>query len=318
MTSIYIRGDIEKALTAIEKNPSLANFLARGTSLSSSTLSKADFLAELSGPVKKDVIAFTRDLLEREFIPYDPSYQLSTNQALTDELSALPELGRLEDIIRVGDVPLDASSEHPVVAMIHRLEGPEHDSLSVFRLKGTGIATRRARGIRPLVRNEGLYVEITDEIIYYEPRFDVLLCRGHVIVTATTTLQRKLNSPERAQAMARKTFTQVTANITISGADELLEAVTSDPAMIAKMAAISRILDSEPEYAEFLTTERLTAFLAENPHIGVAVEGEGENQKLVFDPAPQNRYRIVKMLADDFLSSRLSGHNYEAGSKHRL
>jgi hypothetical protein len=88
--------------------------------------------------------------------------------------------------------------------------------------------------------------------------------------------------------------------------------------MNAKMMAVSRLLDSDPEYAALLTTEKLVDFLGQNPHIEIEVEGSGPDAKLVFDPSPQKRYRIPKALADDYLSSRLTGRDYEAGSKQRI
>lgn len=88
--------------------------------------------------------------------------------------------------------------------------------------------------------------------------------------------------------------------------------------MVAKMASIGRILDSDPQYEEIITTENLLKFIDSRPETGVETTDTNGQRELVFNPSPQHRFAILKLIADDFLESRLSGRNYEAGSKQRL
>jgi len=232
-------------------------------------------------------------------------------------LADVPALARLHGLVVVDDVPIDKSREEQARAMAHRLHA-EDTVVTAYRLKGAGIATRRPRGLRALLPRDGVYERVDDEIVYYEPRVDAWVTGEHVVVTTRTTLEQRLHAPERAQEMARETFEKATAEIAIDGAEELAAAVASDPVMIAKMASLVRTMDADPEFAAHLTTDRLVAFVDASPQYGVRVDGEGDQRRLVFEPSPQTRYRIVKLLADDFLRSDLTQRRYEAGSKQRV
>lgn len=312
------RDALSAAIDAVGDASAVSTFLLRGMSLAECEVSEITLSQELTDTVIGDVVRFAEQLVRREFLDYDPSYQLASNQAIADDLTEVPPLAAVHEVVARGDVETDEGGEVPVLAMVHRLESPGAEAITVYRLKGAGIATKRARGVLALLPNGGVFREVDHEILYYEPRFDALVHEGAIVVTTITLLSRQLESPARAQEKARAVFAKATQNVAISGVEELTNAVAADPAMNAKMMAVSRLLDSDPEYAALLTTEKLVDFLAQNPHIEIEVEGAGPDAKLVFDPSPQKRYRIPKALADDYLSSRLTGRDYEAGSKQRL
>ncbi len=320
------RHSLTEALTALSSSVAevaLATFLVRGGSLSEGELSRIDFEADVAAEVIGDVLGFAASLADRELLAYDPSYRLSSGQALTDDLAEAPDLARLQRDVDGGAVPLDRASSGsadavPIAAMAHRVDAASGSAVTVWRIKGPGIATRRPSGIRILVPRSGVYERVSDELVYYQPRFDALVVDDVVFVTAPTTLQRALGSPERARTMARAVFKRATREVDIEGAMDLLDAVSSDPAMIAKMAQLSRTLEADPGYAAVLTTRNLLEFLDANPQIPIATAGEGQARHLVFEPSPQTRYLIPKALADDFLRSELTDRRYEAGSKQRI
>jgi hypothetical protein len=312
------RAPLEAALAALEGGASSATLLARGSGLAAAELRSVDFDGGVAGEIAADVLGYARSIAGREWLPYDPSYQLASNQALVDALDQVPELARLHERVLAGRSILDSGDEHPIVAFVHHLPAPATGSITAYRIKGPGIATRRPRGIKAFLPRAGVYERIEREVLYYEPRFDALVFEGQVFVTAITTVQRAFGSDARARAMATKTFSRATAGIAISGADELAEAISSDPAMVAKMAQLSRLLDADPDYAEALQTPRLLAFLDDNPQIAVAMAGTGVERTLVFEPSPQKRYLIPKILADDFLRSELTKRQYEVGSKQQI
>ncbi|WP_309617868.1 Kiwa anti-phage protein KwaB-like domain-containing protein [Salinibacterium sp.] len=335
-----LRVELTAAIHAIQVDAAASNFLVRGRSLSDSAPRAITFDQQTTMEVAADVLSYAEAILAKQWLAYDPSYQLASNQALVDELGEVPELGRLHSALQAA--PLDSTppastppvstgpaSTPPVstkddplnshvVATVHRAWKSPTLGLTAYRLKGPGIATRRPRGIRILVPRGGIFERIDTEVVYYEPGFDALVFGDHVFVTSITTLQRSLGSTQRARAMATRTFARATSKLAIEGADELAAAVATDPAMVAKMAQLSRILDNELEYAALLTTDRILAFLDRNPHVPIATTGTGSERRLLFEASPQKRYLIVKALADDYLRSELSQRTYEVGSKVQL
>jgi Domain of unknown function (DUF4868) len=320
-----IRDGLAATIHAIKADPTASNYLVRGAGIADGSMHAVTFDAQTTAEVAADVMGYAELILAKQWLAYDPSYQLASNQALVDELAEVPELGRLHaDLVTA---PLDrapsasnqdAPQHSRVVATVHRAWTDPTVALTAYRLKGPGIATRRPRGIRILIPRDGIFERIDSEVVYYEPGFDALVFGDHVFVTSITTLQRSLGSTDRARAMATKTFARATSKLAIEGAEELAAAVATDPAMVAKMAQLSRILDSEPEYAALLTTERILAFLDRNPHVPIATTGTGDERRLLFEASPQKRYLIVKALADDYLRSELSQRTYEVGSKVQL
>lgn len=299
---------------SVEGGPALSTYVARGGDLDSAEVTRVEFAADVAVEVTADLLRSLRNLAERELLAYDPAYQPSAGQAMVTDLAEVPTLQRLHVLALGDDVPVDRSGAGLVHAMAHRLHRGE-SVVTAYRVKGAGIATRRPRGLRALLPRDGVYVRVDEELLFYEPRVDAWVSGDQVLFTARTTLEQRLNAPAKAQAMAREVFAKVTASVAIEGAEELAEAVASDPVMIAKMASLARSLEADPEFAAHLTTGRLVAFVEDHPQYGVLVAGKGEDRRLVFDPSPQTRYRIVKLLADDFLRSDLTQRLYEAGSK---
>lgn len=311
------RSELAAAVAALGSDPGLDTYLARGDDLESAGVTRIELAADVAAEVTADMVRLLQRLLEAELLGYDPSYQPSSSQALVTALADVPALGRIHELVAADDVAVDADDDEvPIRAMAHRLHADDAVVVA-YRVKGSGIATRRPRGLRALLPRDGVY-ERADEIVYYEPRVDAWVAGAHVLFSARTTLEQRLHAPERAQEMAKETFSKVTAQVSIDGAEQLAEAVASDPTMIAKMSSIVRKLEEDPDFAANLTTERLVGFVAEHPQYGVLVTGEGDERRLVFEPSPQTRYRIVKLLADDFLRSDLTQRLYEAGSKQEV
>ncbi len=326
-----VRTTLEAALRTIDADGISANFLVRGETLFEGQPTRIDFEKGVAASVVTDVVVHASRLAGLELIEYDPSFQPSRGQALVDRLERVPELARIHDQIIRNTPLLDTGgtafpghrgdSTHRIAGMVHRIDGTRDDRrspITAYRLKGPGIATQRPSGVRLLLPRGGIYERVDSEIVFYEPRFDAIVVGDVVIVTAPMTLQRKLGSDARARRAACETFSTATARIRISGLNDLTEAVSHDPAMIAKMMQLRRTLADDPDYAAALTTDRLLEFLGSNPHIAIAVEGVGSERSLIFDPSPQRRYLIPKVLADDFLRSDLTSRAYEVGSKLRL
>ncbi|GGC93404.1 hypothetical protein GCM10011512_20570 [Tersicoccus solisilvae] len=306
-------------LEAVLAAPTLNTVLVRGT-LTEPMLSAVDFTAGLAADVVTDIGAYLLGLLDRELVAYDPSYRPGSHEALVDALANAPALAALHARVLTDDLPLDRGREEdPVVAMVHVLTGADGDRLAVYRLKGEGIATRRVRGVRALLPRDGYWEPVPEaHLLYYSPRFDAAVIGDHVLFTAVTTLAQQLQAPDRARTMARTTFATATASVAIDGADQLAEAVSTEPAMIAKMAQLARLLAADPAYADALTTPNLVEFIDRNPQFGVTTAGEGQHRRLVYESSPQTRFLIVKLLADDLLRSDLTDRRYEAGTKHRV
>jgi len=293
----------------------LGNFVVRGDALADAQVSRFDLVSDMAVEVTNDVLGAATGLSQKQFLDYDPSYQTSSAQVLVENLSEIPELAVVDTEIRRADVANDAGGPH-AVAMAHAV-GTAVNQIVAYRLKGPGIATRRARGIT-LIPRDGVYRPIEDEVLYYEPRFDVFTCAGFAYFTTVTLIQTKLQADQKARQLARETLATVTAKVRIDGFADLENAVMDDPTMRAKMAYVARLVQSDHEYAKNLTTKKLVTFVECNPDYNIPVSTVDGAKALLFDPSPQHRHQIPRLLADDYLHSYLTDRSYEAGSKQRV
>lgn len=291
----------------------LDNFVVRGMALADAEVTRFDLVAAMADGVVSDVVKAVSGLIDKQFLDYDPSYQTNTSQVLVEDLTEIPELDAVDAVVRLGN---DDAGGEQVVAMAHAV-GTGANKIVAYRLKGPGIATRRSRGIT-LIPRDGIYRPIEGDVLYYEPRFDAFTCAGFAYFTTVTMIQTKLHADGKARQLASDTLTAVTAQVAIDGFAELEKAVMDDPTMRAKMAYVARLLASDPAYAKNLTTKKLVKFVETYPDYDIPVTTVNGKKALSFDPSPQHRHQIPRLLADDYLHSYLTDRNYEAGSKQRV
>ena len=60
---------------------------------------------------------------------------------------------------------------------------------------------------------------------------------------------------------------------------------------------------------------KIVEFAEDHPECGVEIAGTGDSAQLVFHNDPQRRFKILKLLDDDYLHSELTALEYEANSK---
>ena len=88
--------------------------------------------------------------------------------------------------------------------------------------------------------------------------------------------------------------------------------------MISKTRSIARRLE-DPTYAERMTVENLIAVSKQHPEIDLDWQDSDDGSRhLLFLPGPQHRWRILKVLDDDYVQSLVTELVYESNSKHRL
>lgn len=313
MTADAARQTLINALAA--EPVGLSNLVIRGEALSDAEVTRYSLVREMASTVSEDVVKAVDALTKKQFLDYDPSYQTSSSQVLVEKLTEIPELAAVDEEVRLGDVDLDAGGDQ-VVALAHAVGADEHQIVA-YRLKGPGIATRRAKGITLIPRN-GIYRPVEGDVLYYEPRFDTFTCGEYVYFTTVSLIQTKLQADNKARELAKKTLAKVTAQLVIDGFEDLEKAVMDDPSLRAKMAAVARLFDSDPDYAKNLTTAKLVKFVVRNPDYNIPISTLNGKKVLRFDPSPQHRHQIPRLLADDYLHSYLTDRNYEAGSKQRV
>lgn len=156
------------------------------------------------------------------------------------------------------------------------------------------------------------------EPLVIDRSFRVVVVDGVALMPTAASYEALFGPPAAMRVEAAATFAETFAGaLDVRGVDELRTACLSDLSMMRKLLSIRRRM-ADPGFRAALTMDRILAFLAANPQIGVPVDRGGPVPQLVFESGPQQRWALLKLLDDDYLRSDLTGRRYEANSKGEL
>lgn len=135
---------------------------------------------------------------------------------------------------------------------------------------------------------------------------------GYLFIYSVAAFQRIFKYFDELRSKADETVTAVLARIPVSNADEFRAAGTGQLQMMSKLAQIAR-----KPYLNQITMEAIRWTINEF-HLDVQIVQENGREKLLFEPNPNKRWLILKMLDDDFLGSIMTNQKYEVNSKSAL
>jgi hypothetical protein len=257
------------------------------------------------------------DWSQRPVITYIPGRQIPDGHLMCAAASEVPLLASFSlDSIADRTFPLfDLRSDEvgqPRITMTMLSQGTMR--CTFFRFMRPTARLARSRVIATVFRGPTFDI-LRDELLLFSESIDAIRTEEWIFFSNRSNFDRSFEFFAQIQQRAASTFDAITAQIAIHGMAELRAAATKDINMMAKLSSIQRKIDSRPEYAEALQMERLLKFIDANPHVDVDVTGEGASRQLVFIGSPQRRWKILKLLDDDYLTSNLTTFDYEIDSK---
>ncbi len=111
---------------------------------------------------------------------------------------------------------------------------------------------------------------------------------------------------------ATETLKLVTTQIPIKNQEAFEKACTTQLSMMEKLSRIAK-----NPYLKSLTLADIQRTIREFK-LDIEVVGKNQEAQLVFDPHPQKRWLILKLLDDDYLDSTLTRKRYEVNSKRPI
>jgi hypothetical protein len=270
----------------------------------------------LTGVVLDSIKAKTAAVHELTPRAYAPAAELSRGEVMYVE-STVGSLGDLETELNAAD----ADVFDPSAAYAKRLK------FLVIRVSVAGNAINFYRALQPaswLSRSkkiairwqDGYFDKLdTENVLLFDGQFDALSTSGFALFTSKYTFERIFDYEEKMETQSKMTFAAISSGLRINGLAEMEKASTSNPGMMAKLASIQRNMDLYPDYAKAMTMAKLVPFVESHPETGVEIEGTGTSAEFVFHNDPPRRFKLLRLLDDDFLQSELTSNTYEANSK---
>lgn len=278
-----------------------------------------DLSEQFSDVLQGDAAAHTEDLL----VPYSAGRMPGGGEAAVLMTDAVPHLTDLlstmeGEVADVGDFDVRGELASDVRIYIVSVRHQNPGWIHGIRVKSmTSLRPTRSRKVAALW-TDGLFDKLERDPLVFDDTFDAFVVGTQVVVVRQRNFERGLEFLAAAQAEAETILRSATANLAIANIDEFVSAARSDVNMLAKLRGINEKMQRDPAYATHLTMANILAFRAQNPGVELDVEGDPGQETLVFHREPARRWRIFKLLDDDYLHSQLTDLNYEVNSKDLL
>lgn len=317
--------DAEQAATSLAELPDLVElglrFIAIGPDQDGDL---SGFRINLSATAQLAIAEIAQATRKRvqdgTLLAYEPAVLIPPQHWMYVSETDAATLAVIEDVVAKQDLkPFDGTAPHaPNIKMVAaRFSTEDHRAITFYRIADSLLQFKKSR-LLGLVQEGNVYHRLDPaDVLLLRTDFDVVVIDGFAYFTKKATFERAFGFLEQLQKESRATFMAVTRHLRIKGFEELQQACTSQPQMMAKMASIKRSMESDAEYADAMTMDNLIAYIEKHPSVEIEVAGAGDARELVFDPRPARRFQILKLLDDDFLRSLLTAREYEAGSKIR-
>lgn len=158
-----------------------------------------------------------------------------------------------------------------------------------------------------LVLRDGAYTEVEEKAFLFNEQIDCFVFDGKVFVINKNNYRKIFDLLDRIRSEAGKAVEALNEVVPIANLDEFKQACCSQTTMADKIIEVSK-----RDYFHSLSVERLKPVINE---FGLNVQVDGDGNRLIFDPRPEGRWHILRLVDDDYLRSSLTQHRYEVNSK---
>ena len=279
-------------------------------------VTSAEATTALASALRGVVRTHVDDWTDRETLAYGPAVEIADGQIMWVPLAEVPMLHIDAVDAEVADLPMfDPAPSYLRRLRLSAIRAATATGQAIFfRSVSPTQVIGRSNKI-PVIRSGNRLDVVSDRTLFIDRGVDAVVVEDVVLFADRQRFQRVFGFLEQLREQAGATFDTVITGLNISNLHELRAAATGQIQMLGKLASIARKLEQYPTYKQALTMPKLLEFVRANPHTNVKIEGEGAAAQFVFEPDPQHRFKILKLLDDDYLRSQLTSLAYEANSK---
>lgn len=160
-----------------------------------------------------------------------------------------------------------------------------------------------------LVLRGGAFTKVEDAVFIFDEQVDCFVAGGYVFVNRKANYRRIFDQTQAIFRRAKRAARAFVNQVPVSNAQDFIDACASDSRLADKvLSAQSR------DYFSTLTYEKLQPVIDEFG-LGIPSKDVEDTPHLVFQSAPAERFRILKLIDDDYLRSSMTDERYEVNSK---
>lgn len=177
-----------------------------------------------------------------------------------------------------------------------------------FRAFSAAAELQRKAGTA-LTSRDGTFYKVDEEIFIFDERIDCFVYGGYLYVIRKSEFRRIFDQLDQVRRAAKRAAGKLHARVPIANFDQFADACAAQAAMADKIIAVTN-----RDYFSSLTVDLLKPVIAEFG-LGIPVTTSDGQEQLVFRTDPEHRWRILKLVDDDYLRSSMTNHRYEVNSK---
>lgn len=177
-----------------------------------------------------------------------------------------------------------------------------------FRAFSAAAELRRKAGTA-LVSRDGTFYKVEEDIFVFDERVDCFVFADYLYVIRKHEYRRIFDQLDQVRRAAKRAAAELHARVPIANFDEFASACAAQAGMADKIIAATK-----RDYFDSLTVDLLKPVITEFG-LDIPVTTSDGHEQLVFQTDPEHRWRIVKLVDDDYLKSSMTNHRYEVNSK---
>lgn len=276
-------------------------------------LSLSDDAAEYFGEVIDDAVRNRLRPLAFHLRRLDPVYKPDPDDLEWEPLAEIDTVqyavSRLENLSPFA--PFDESDERYKRRLSYWavvLTADDDRKAFFFRAFSASAELSRKRGAALVSRNGELH-RVEDRIFLFDEAIDCFVFGEYIYVIRKRDYRRVFDQVRQLLRRARRAARDLNAKIPIVNFQEFEDACGSDSRLADKVLAV-RTRDYFDDLSYEMVEPVIDEFALEIPTR--TIDGAA---RFVFRTEPDQRFRILKLVDDDYLASSMTDHKYEVNSK---
>ncbi len=274
-----------------------------------------------------------RDLVAASLFEYQKQLQLHNLQVLDFDVASKPESYQIEHI-DLAKKPYDNIVEqtHPL-AMLHGLEAFNERPSFIGKMRFYVIILQPPQGqpiyfyrhyspkrvlhasapisLKRILSNTNEYEDVKTPIFLFDKNIDCIGRNTSLFVLTKGHFYYMFQILNELIESAKDTLALIQQRIPIENFNFFARACTNDKAKMQKLTSIAR----RPYLSSLTISEMKPAILRHNLHIPIVTVKEGQKKQEVLHFDKDYPWDILKLLNDDYLTSIMTGQNYEVDAK---
>lgn len=185
---------------------------------------------------------------------------------------------------------------------------PDRRQAFFFRSFSAQSELKRKRGAA-LVSRQGTFTVVEETIFLFDDQIDCFVFEDYVFVLRKRDFRRIFDQLATVLRRAKTAAADLHAKVPIANFTDFERACTTDSRLADKVLAVR-----ERDYFDQLSYALLAPVITEFS-LNIPTERVDGEVRLVFRSEPDQRFRILKLVDDDYLRSSMTRHRYEVNSK---